>query len=615
MLFSRWAGAVVVGARVSLAEPTASSTSLLPFSSESHGAGPQDSGSDIQILQDMIEALTVMQDEYFQLWVGQWPTAIDWTAAVMGSHVTGALGSLSKGLETVRMGADEDYRVKENLITNYFSQLVGYYFGQDYFAIRNEAFDDMLWVVLGWLDAVHFISVHNKMHYQLGSLDSQGPAQQIPAMLQNQSWHGSIWTPAFAHRARIFWELAATGWDTKLCGGGMTWNPRLEPYKNTITNELFISASIAMYLYFPGDENSAPFGAEKKGHQKGPPAPATSQEWKAHDPKYLAAAVDGYKWLTTVGMANDQGLYADGFHVSGYSDPKNNNTECDLRDDMVYTYNQGVVLSGQLGLFQVTGSSSFLEDGYRLIQSVISATGYDLKEDGPVDDLANLQKGALPKWHGLGRAGILEEACDVRGDCSQDSQTFKGIFFHHFSAFCLPLELSDLSASALKEDELENLRSTHATNCQRYSGWLKHNAAAALATRDSEGRFGMWWTVGLLNITLDSMVVGPDTIPHEDKAVDYRTYGLPNDPVWVSNAQTPFRENLARPVAPADQHPIGEPPKRATMDGMVGKVEKRATVRDSDPNKRGRGRTVETQGGGLAVVRALWEMSNQSGSA
>ncbi|KAH8899353.1 Six-hairpin glycosidase, partial [Thozetella sp. PMI_491] len=566
----------------------------------------------VQVFQDVIDALAVLQDEYFQPWIGTWPSSIDWTAAVMGSHVAGTLETLSRGLSLVRLPADEDYRVKENLISQYFSQLVGYYFGQDYFAIRNEAYDDILWVVLGWLDAIHFINMHNERHYQLGSLDVEGlqdPTEQISMMLRNQSWQGSIWTPAFAHRARTFWDLASTGWDTKLCGGGMNWNPRLEPYKNAITNELFISGSIAMYLYFPGDNNSAPFGAEgKKGAHRDPP---TGQEWKAHDPKYLAAAVDGYKWLTTVGMANEYGLYADGFHVSGYKDPNNNNTKCDQRDNMVYTYNQGVVLSGVLGLFQATGSASYLEDGHKLIQSVINATGYDLRRDSPVDDLTGLQPGQLPPWYGLGRAGILEEVCDARGDCSQDSQTFKGIFFHHFVTFCSPLELSELSTATLQASELKSMQVAHLAACQRYLKWLGHNAAAALATRDAKGKFGMWWTVGLLKITLDKMVIEPDTIPHEDHAVDYRTYGVPNDPVWVPNAQTPFREDIARPGDALNQQPIGEA-TRGKLAGLAApaSVERRAAPQDSDPNNRGRGRTVETQGGGLAVLRALWEISN-----
>lgn len=553
---------------------------------------------DLHVLKDALEALRVMQAHYFQPWLGTWPTSIDWTAAVMGSHVSGALESLSQGLELVRMAEPEDYRVKENLVTLYFSQLIGYYFGQDAFAIRNEAFDDILWVVLGWLDTIRFIDLHTALHYQTGSTEgSSGLNEQIPMMLRNQSWHGNIWTSAFAHRARIFWELAAKGWDKTYCGGGMTWNPRLEPYKNAITNELFISASIAMYLYFPGDANPSPFNAASGG---GAPAQEnlTTTGWKPHDPRHLKAAVEAYAWLQRSGMANTRGLYVDGFHISGYNNPFSNNTKCDVRNEMVYTYNQGVILSGQLGLFQVTGSTSYLSDGHRLVQDVIAATGYDLTYDEPLDDISDLPPGRLPRWHGLGRAGVLEDICDIRGDCSQNGHTFKGIFFHHLTAFCAPLDLlSDLSPPAMKRQAFIRTKEAHDYACQAYAGWLRHNAVAALLTRNTDGKFGTWWTAGLLNLTMETLDIREeDTGPNDPNAVDYRNDGVPDDPMWVSPGAG---------VTPPTQE-VGD-------DGGQKPLGKRAVV-DADPNNRGRGRTVETQGGGLAVLRALWEVSRRGRS-
>ena len=84
----------------------------------------------------------------------------------------------------------------------------------------------------------------------------------------------------------------------------MLWSPYLEPYKNAITNELFISASISMYLYFPGDDNTSPFSL--------PNAHATADIPGRHkDPKYLAAAIEGYKWLKSSNMTDCLGLYGD----------------------------------------------------------------------------------------------------------------------------------------------------------------------------------------------------------------------------------------------------------------------------------------------------------------
>ncbi len=43
-------------------------------------------------------------------------------------------------------------------------------------------------------------------------------------------------------------------------------------------------------------------------------------------------------------------------------------------------------------------------------------------------------------------------------------------------------------------------------------------------------------------------------------------------------------------------------------DDIASNVKRSAAAKGTDPNNRGRGRTVETQGGGLAVLRALWEV-------
>ncbi|RKU43506.1 hypothetical protein DL546_004777 [Coniochaeta pulveracea] len=535
---------------------------------------------DLQVIDDVLEALQVMQESYFQPWLGTWPTSIDWTAAVMGSHISGALQSLSQLLASLRSSEPRDYQVKENLVATYFTQLVGYYFGQDAFAIRNEAFDDILWVVLGWLDTIQFIDLHTALHYQAGgSQTGIASNQQIPRMLVNQSWHGNLWMSAFAHRARIFWELANKGWDEKLCGGGMTWNPRLEPYKNAITNELFISASIAMYLYFPGDDNASPFADDTTaGMENETP---TTTGWKPHDSRYLDAAMRTYAWLKR----------------SGYNNPLSNNTRCDVPNGMLYTYNQGVILSGQLGLFKVTGNTSYLFDGHRLIQDVIAATGYDIKTNRPVDDISSLPPGRIPYWHGLGRAGILEDVCDVRGDCSQDSHTFKGIYFHHLTAFCAPLELVSDLAPAIEERAFRQVKEAHTQACKTYVGWIRHNAMAALLTRDAEGKFGMWWTVGLLNLTMDTLDIQEgDLGPEDPTAVDYRNGDVPDDPRWG---------NPGKALIP--------PNNGLREEGGQKPLIKRSNV-DWDPNNRGRGRTVETQGGGLAVLRALWEISRHGRS-
>lgn len=471
------------------------------------------SNESAEALHQLLASLAVLQTAYFPLWLGDWTEAIDWTGAVINTHLTAALSSLSHSLNYTFPSApndaaspNSDAHYLENEINKYFTQSVAYYYTEDYLSIRNQAFDDMLWVVLGWLESTRFVDAHSKMHYP--------PSNNLESPTKGDWWHARQFIPPFAHRARVFYELAEQGWDDKLCGGGMTWNPALLPYKNAVTNQLFIAASVGMYLYFPGDDNDSPFLTTTYGRTGNfvqmVNGSRLRREHGLENMEYLEAAVKGYDWLANINMTNNEGLYVDGYHIAGLS-TNSSKTECDERNEMVYTYNQGIILSGLRGLWEATGNATYLEDGHALVGNVLRATGwgtYD-EEDSSYD---------------LGTEGILTEACDPTGDCNQDAQTFKGIFFHHFTAFCAPLASSPLLPSIPSEIE-----QSHDENCTSYTPWVILNAEAAMRTRNEEGKFGGWWGV----------------VDDED-------------------------------------------------------------VYD-DPNDRGRGRTVETQSSGLAVVRAMYE--------
>ncbi|OTA64097.1 glycoside hydrolase family 76 protein [Hypoxylon sp. EC38] len=595
--------------------------SFLPTNVEAIEKDRRPHSPDFNVLADVLDAMHVMQTKYFTPWLGTWPDAIDWTAAVMGTHISGAMRSLSEALVHINSdrGSIVDWKLETNLIDEYFTQLTAYYFGQDAFAIRNEAYDDILWVVLGWLETIQHINVHSDLHFNPDSQNSVSSpqmesSQRLGDFFSNQTYHGNLWVPAFAHRARVFWDLASQGWDTKLCGGGMVWNPRLLPYKNAITNELFIAASISMYLYFPGDDNPSPFFGVRN-----PDDSTSSIHSGTKDAKYLKAAVEGYKWLISSNMTDSRGLYTDGFHISGYTDTGNNNTKCDRRNNMVLSYNQGVLLTGLRGLWEATGASSFLSDGHKLVQNVIKASGYDLASDSLVDDLSTLRPGHLPRWHGLGRAGVMEDPCDASGTCSQDGQTFKGIFFHHLTTFCAPLTMP-IPESGINVDvrAFNAARESHSRACSSYSGWLKHNARAALGTRDDHGKFGQWWTAGLLSHWTGPWPTMADdgVLRDEASGTDYRNYGVPNDTTWLANPLGPNDPNVHRPVempfASSDQ--VQKPLSNSMETAPMGELKKRqaneAAINARDPNTRGRGRTVETQGGGLALLRAYWKIAH-----
>lgn len=540
-----------------------------------------------QTLKDMLYALDVMQDSYYEQWLGTWPDAIDWTAAVLGTQVSGALSALTMTSPELLSSSLSNSSILdqtlayENLINRYFDQISNFYFGENAFAVRMQAFDDMLWVVLGWLDNIKFQNLHSELHFETRNTTLEDP------------WHGKQLRVPAAHRARIFYELASAGWDTELCEGGMIWSPYLTPYKNAITNELFLSASIGMYLYFPGDPINAPF--------------LPSEQIRVHDPGHLAAAVRTYQWLKDSNMTSVGGLYGDGFHIHGYKGIKNPGTKkCDVLNPMVYTYNQGVVLSGLRGLWLATSFRDYLQDGHELIERVMRATGWP-----------NINR---RNWAGLGRGGVLEEVCDSHSDCSQNGHTFKGIFFHHLSEFCHGLRPEEIRLLALfaepgesieeKQDVFENW---HLHRCQRYGDWIAHNAQAALATRNEQGKFGMWWGATYPSREVDLVVTNTDlssTLP--SGAIDYVNYGQTGEDsgnligllrrtVSSMNGMDKDHDNgLFKTTLPSK---MGEPLLRP--ESAAGQHQKGRLVRDV--NDRGRGRTVETQSGGLAVLRAWYQ--------
>lgn len=514
----------------------------------------------------LLSALEVMQSHFFTVSQGNWPEAIDWTAAVMGTQISATLSTMTHYAQRLRSSSPfciDEARDHENLINRYFTQITSFYFGENAFALRTQAYDDMLWVVLGWLEAIKFIKLHSSLHY-------------TACYDKNAAWYASQFIPQYAHRARLFYDLASRGWDTSLCGGGMIWNPYLAPYKNAITNELYIAASISMYLYFPGDSDPSPFLA----HTGLPPV-------KAHDIRFLDNAVEAYQWLKNSNMKNEYGLYVDGFHITGWRGGKNgtNGTEkCDLKDENVYTYNQGVILSGLKGLWEATGTGVYLEDGHELVRNVIRATGWEYR---------GTERQYL--WAGLGRGGVMEELCDWSGSCSQNGQTFKGIFFHHLTLFCSPLTRHEWNknAEALLDDD--DMKQLHQKSCDEYGDWIRHNAFAAYVTRNQDGKFGEWWgrpasrrqRADRANEDFD----GPSP-----QGTDYRNEGVPLDDIWrLPEDDAVYESNIIRGLGKQER-------------GCHGVYESTDEPGLGDINDRGRGRTVETQSGGVAVLRALWRL-------
>ncbi|KAJ8611536.1 hypothetical protein MRB53_037943 [Persea americana] len=561
---------------------------------------------------DLTSSLETMQDRFFKVHLGRWPTSIDWTGAVMGTYISSALTTIIKlsqspfPITTTSSSSSPntlDQRALTNLVDGSFAQLSAYYFGEDTLSLRTQAHDDMLWVVLGWLESIKLIDAYTTYHSSITGTETS---------TMNTTWHGRQFLPAFAHRARIFYDLVRAAWDRSLCAGGLTWNPHLAVYKNTVTNTQFIAASVSMYLRHPGDNISSPFIPIDTYSRSGP---GDLKPFGPHEQRFLAIAIEAYDWLRQVNMTNAQGLYVDGYHVSEASrDGESEPGQCDQRNEMVYTYNQGVLLSGLRDLWEATGNTTYLLHGHELVANVVAVTGWSLKLNGtrnsrdtadhtssgkmdhtsngiPIDkfdkgnDNATDTDHTKPIWHGLGRAGILTELCDPSGTCSQDAQTFKGIFFHHLAAFCAPLPTKTALVPGLTFTASPDEALMHKRGCVEYRPWVRRNAEAALATRDRRGVMGMWWGVG---------VSGDDGNGEARGEGEGKEAGIGDEAVPL-------------PAGAIDKR--NEPLYRSTQK-WLGEVDRVMDEADAgrDSNDRGRGRTVETQGGGLSVVRAAWEL-------
>jgi hypothetical protein len=192
---------------------------------------------------------TLQQPAFFT--AGVYPQALQWTSTTIGTFLIDFL--------TVTNLPNAD-------ASNYFNQFVQFYKKQPVFSLLFQQYDDQQWVVLTYLRAAIY---------------SKTAAPE--------------WTNRFLCRAKLFYNLARKGWDNKSCGGGMYWGPT-STYKNAVTTELFITASVMMY--------------EEYGTRS-----------------YLDAAIRGWVWFNASGMINAQGLVNDGLDGTCRYDPTESTDE------------------------------------------------------------------------------------------------------------------------------------------------------------------------------------------------------------------------------------------------------------------------------------------------
>jgi predicted alpha-1,6-mannanase (GH76 family) len=197
----------------------------------------------------------------------------------------------------------------------------------------------------------------------------------------DNGWWALAWIKAYdvtredryLDAARRIFDNLVTGWD-ETCRGGVWWNED-KKYKNAITNELFLTAAVRLHL--------------RSG---------------SHASTYLDWALREWDWFHASGMIGNAGLVNDGL-----------TPDCENNGKPTYTYNQGVILGGLAGLYEVTGDEAYLRQG----ESIADAAIRDLTSPST----------ASP-------AGILIEPgeADMVGRAGDGSQ-FKGVFVRHLYDF------------------------------------------------------------------------------------------------------------------------------------------------------------------------------------
>lgn len=159
-------------------------------------------------------------------------------------------------------------------------------------------------------------------------------------------------------------------WTTTPCNGGLIWRIPDEPYKNAISNELYLELTATLHNLIPGDT------------------------------AYLNQSLIVWDWIRHSGMINQEWLVNDGLMRAA-------DGTCVTNNATTWTYNQGVILGGLVELYKATGDLEYILTAQNIADAVLSSSL-------------------------LAPNGILTEPCPPEG-CDFNGSAFKGIFIRYLA--------------------------------------------------------------------------------------------------------------------------------------------------------------------------------------
>ncbi len=193
----------------------------------------------------------------------------------------------------------------------------------------------------------------------------------------DEGWWALAWLDAwewtgnqeYLGMARYIFKDITLGWD-ETCGGGILWKKGIG-YKSTISNELTLLLAARLHIAHTDTVRGK-----------------SCLQW----------SLDIWNWMLSVELISEEGLVQDG--VGG------RRGDCRI-NPRVWTYNQGVILSGLVYLSEITGDKTYINKAHNIALAAIK---------NMVND-----------------DGVLFEINCEPDECNGDAEQFKGIFMRHLA--------------------------------------------------------------------------------------------------------------------------------------------------------------------------------------